>query len=109
MFSRISGVHKYFIKYFVFTQINTEASRLRSIARGVLLKEERAALSKSAARDRRTIEGRRIVEKQREQLEKLERRFFQVNTLKSDTNILYAVFSKLHSAIAFTSFSILHP
>lgn len=51
---------------------------MRASARGTLLKEERAALSSAAARDRQAIEGKQLVEQCKEELERLEKQIFHV-------------------------------
>lgn len=50
---------------------------MRSLARRTLLKEERAAQASAVERERRQIQGQQMVERCRDQLEKLEKHIFQ--------------------------------
>lgn len=54
-----------------------EATRMRNIARGHLLKEERAANSAANLREKEATEGKRLVNDRKIELERLERRIFQ--------------------------------
>lgn len=49
---------------------------MRNAARKMLLKEEKVSLSAAASRDRQAMEGKRLVQEARHELEKLERRIF---------------------------------
>lgn len=49
---------------------------MRAVARAILLREERAASASAEARRRQLAEGKRLVEKRREELEGLERAIF---------------------------------
>lgn len=51
--------------------------RMRNIARGHLLKEERAANSAANLREKEASEGKRLVNERKIELERLERRIFQ--------------------------------
>ncbi|KAJ8985695.1 hypothetical protein NQ317_014344 [Molorchus minor] len=61
--------------------IMDEATRMRSIARDNLLKEEKAANQAAALREREASEGRRLVNERKFELELLERRIFQVGKI----------------------------
>lgn len=50
---------------------------MRGAARKLLLKEERISLTSASTRDRQAIEGKRLVQEARHELEKLERKIFQ--------------------------------
>ncbi|XP_018574503.1 shootin-1, partial [Anoplophora glabripennis] len=58
-------------------KIMDEATRMRNIARGNLLKEERAANSAANLREKEATEGKRLVNERKIELERLERRIFQ--------------------------------
>ncbi|KAJ8947031.1 hypothetical protein NQ318_019923 [Aromia moschata] len=62
-------------------KIMDEAARMRTIARGHLLKEERAANEAATLREREAAEGRRLVNERKLELEMLERRIFQVGKI----------------------------
>lgn len=58
-----------------------EASKMRGVARGHLLKEEKRALSSANARERQIIEGKRLVFSRKQELEYLEKRIFQAGKI----------------------------
>lgn len=62
---------------------------MRNAARKMLLKEEKLSLSAASQRDRQAMEGKRLVQEARHELEKLERRIFlggKPATRQTDTN-----------------------
>ncbi|KAJ8917182.1 hypothetical protein NQ315_012674 [Exocentrus adspersus] len=63
-------------------KIMDEATRMRGIARGHLLKEERAANSAANLREKEATEGKRLVNERKIELERLERRIFQGGRLQ---------------------------
>lgn len=49
---------------------------MRAVARGILIREERAVSASADARHRQIADGKRLVERRREELESLERTIF---------------------------------
>lgn len=64
---------------------------MRNAARKMLLKEEKLSLSAASLRDRQAIEGKRLLQEAKHELEKLERRIFLCGksnqTRQTDTNV----------------------
>lgn len=63
-------------------EITEEAHKLRGVARNVLMKEERLALSSANTRDRQATDGQKLVMEKKQDLEKLEKRIFQGGKLQ---------------------------
>ncbi|XP_074029145.1 coiled-coil domain containing protein 151 [Leptinotarsa decemlineata] len=57
--------------------IMDEATRMRCIARGNLLKEEKTVNCAAASREKEATEGRRLVNERKTELERLEKKIFQ--------------------------------
>ncbi|KAF5273082.1 hypothetical protein FQR65_LT04824 [Abscondita terminalis] len=77
-------------------KILEEASEMRGRARAALIQQEKAAINAAKARDHQETEGKQLVVKGRQELEKLERRIFQsgkilVRTEAADPNEVNAV------------------
>ncbi|KRT80985.1 hypothetical protein AMK59_5436, partial [Oryctes borbonicus] len=57
-------------------QINTEANKMRVVARNLLLREEREAIKSATNRERQAAEGKRLIVERKQELEKLEKKIF---------------------------------
>uniref|UniRef100_A0A6P7GTP1 Kinetochore protein Nuf2 isoform X2 n=1 Tax=Diabrotica virgifera virgifera TaxID=50390 RepID=A0A6P7GTP1_DIAVI len=57
-------------------KVMDEASRMRSLARGILLKEEKSVNDSVLRREKEAAEGRRLVNERKQELERLEKKIF---------------------------------
>ncbi|KAK9679861.1 hypothetical protein QE152_g39660 [Popillia japonica] len=69
-------------------QINSEAGKMRAIAKNLLLKEERDAVKSATNRERQATEGKRLIIERKQELEKLEKKIFHTGktTIRPDVD-----------------------